>query len=368
MLFFLIVLIVIVALAGIWFAASIKEIEPNEVAMIKYFGKIKKEVHESGLVLVLWCPGVELVIIPRDEMLFRFAIELDHGVWSSDHQSLCVDLSGSIRFPYNDADSLVLMIESGVPLVEEELQDWIEDEVVSGFREIMAAFNHRQALDRGNLGKIREAAMEFFHQETGLFVKSGICGKDPGDLTAGSGEVIIRVEKVDTTEELRTAMQFPVLATYQADAAKQTARMNAEQVGGQVLGIVARQHGMTINGLEADLKSNPQKAGLPVAEGGYKESFAYAQDQTKRDRAGAVGELTDIRIGNSDGSSMNGELPAFAAAALLLRGGGRSGGKKDNRGGGRDNRDRNYGVKGRKNMTDAEKEAEYERIMHGDGK
>lgn len=111
-------------------------------------------------------------------------------------------------------------------------------------------------------------------------------------------------------------------------------RMNADQAveetAGRVLESVARTSGMTLDELKADLKANPKKRGLSSKDDGYKEAFAYAEDQVKRDRAGAAGELTDIRVGNTDGSSFKdptlGSLIGglAAVASKFGKGGGKS--------------------------------------------
>jgi hypothetical protein len=213
-----------------------------------------------------------------------------------------------------------------VPLDDDaELDKWIEGEVLAGVRDIVAGYDHVQLLSRSNLTALNEQVALFFLNPARLFARSGICGSDLHNFTPGAGEVIIRIEKISPSEALNAAMEAPVIARYLATTAKATAEMNAEQVGGQILGIVARMHGMTVAALERDLVDHPEKAGQSLEQSGYKESFAYATDQTKRDRAAVAGDFTDIRVGNADGTSMKGELPAFAAAALLMRGGGGSG-------------------------------------------
>ena len=312
-------LIMLAVCAAVWLAASIKYVGADEVGLRQFFGEIEHHVFQSGLLFVPWCPGIELVRIPTKQLIYRFDGSLEHRVWSKEHQGLLVDISGYVRFPYNDIDSLILMIQSGVPLTAEGLQDWMEDEIITVLKDVMVGFDVEQAIGQASLYLIRDAAKRFFLHPSGLFVKSGICGKDPSDFTPGTGELIVRIEQVNPTPELQEAMQSPVLARFKANAAKETARMNAEQIGGQILGIVARMHGMTIESLEADLRMHPENR-----NGVYAKSFAEAVDQTKRDRASANGEFMEFRAGNADGSPMSGELPAFAAAALLLnRGGGR---------------------------------------------
>jgi hypothetical protein len=114
-----------------------------------------------------------------------------------------------------------------------------------------------------------------------------------------------------------------VAAKFKANAARETARMNAEEISRQILGIVAGQHGMTIGKLEKDLKDHPEKRGQSVNDPdptkcGYKETFAFAEDMVKRDRAADKGELRDIRVGASDGTALSGQLgPGIAFLGAL---------------------------------------------------
>jgi len=130
----------------------------------------------------------------------------------------------------------------------------------------------------------------------------------------------VELRSVDPPTGWRDTTLAPYKAQREAAAAVETAKMNAEQVGGTILGIVARQHGMKLEDLENDLRANPDKRGMSVANGGYKETFAFAQQQVQRDRAAEKGELNDMRIGSTDGS------PLPQGLQFLSVGGGGSGG------------------------------------------
>jgi len=331
-----------------WFAASWKAVGPAQVGIILFFGKPEVCAHKSGLVFVPWVPfkwsGLrpwELVRIPTKQFPFRYEGKEEHRVWSSDKQSLVVEVSGYIRFPYDEPDSLVTMIKAGVPCSQESLQEWVEEEVIAGLRDIMAGFTLEQTIQRSNLTAINDAAKVYFLRPDGLFAKSGICGNDPTNYTPGTGEVILRVEQVNPTAEIQKAMGAQVAAKYRADAARETARMNTEEISRQILGIVADQYGMTIEQLMQDLKDHPDKRGKSTKEGGYKETFAFAEDMVKRDRAAEKGDLADVRVGASDGTPLQGDLAGLANLAGIVtgvrkviegKGGPKGGGKQGNRG------------------------------------
>jgi len=123
------------------------------------------------------------------------------------------------------------MIKSGVPTGPEGLQEWMETEVISGMRDILAEYNHDQVIGHSNLAAVREKAKEFFLNPTGLFAKSGICGNDTTSFTEGTGEVIIRVDTVNPTQKLQDAMESPVVATYESEAAKKKADIEKTLAG-----------------------------------------------------------------------------------------------------------------------------------------
>ncbi len=129
--------------------------------------------------------------------------------------------------------------------------------------------------------------------------------------------------------------------TLQKKIGKMNADQAVEETAGRVLASVARTSGIALEGLKKDLKANPKKRGLPSSQGGYKEAFAYAEDQTKRDRAGAAGELTDIRVGNTDGTSFTDKslgslIGGLAAAANQFGKAKGSGGSSSSQGGKKD--------------------------------
>lgn len=224
------------------FYLSIKVVAKNEVAIVLFFGEPQEDqVYPSGVVFIPWIPikwdghyPWDLARIPTRQLPFNFrrvGREEEQRIWSKDRQALLVDISGYVRFPYIEPESLCLMIKSGVPLEEKVLQEWMQDEVVSGLRDILAAYDHKQAIARSNLDAVRAAAQEFFLRATGLFAKSGICGNDAENFELGTGEVIIRVDTISPTKVLSDAMEAPVVAEYLADAAKKTAEVEKTLAG-----------------------------------------------------------------------------------------------------------------------------------------
>lgn len=358
-----IVIISVVATAlAVWLISWLRIVPADQVALKDYFGWIPKTRFKSGLRILSRFWGINLILIPKRQMKFSIRGNEEHDMRSSDKQPMFVDLSGEIRFPYDDPEYLKRIVEAGVPLEAKALDKWIESEVLGGVRDIVALYDHVRLLSRGSIPTINDDVKEFFLGATGLFARSGICGSDPKDFTPGKGEVIIRIEKIRPTKELDAALQAPVTAKYRADAASQTARQQAKEIGIQVLVTVALSTGVDVDDLPAlkafmdKISADPSLRTKPASQGGYKEAFASAVDQLKRDRSGAE----ELRIGNPDGSAMKGELPAFAAAALLLNRGG--GSRKPGRG---PQQDKTGKGSADPSKTEEEKQAEYERIMKG---
>ncbi|MEK7664726.1 MAG: hypothetical protein AAB361_01135 [Patescibacteria group bacterium] len=222
---------------------SIKVVGKDEVAIMLFFSEPQPDKrYVSGPVYVPWIPikwdgyyPWELARIPTRQLPFNFkgiGGADEQRIWSSDRQSLLVDISGYARFPYDEPESLVLMIKSGVPVNEKVLQEWMQIEVISGLRDILATYDHKRVLARSSLDTVRVAAQDFFLRDTGLFARSGICGNDSRSFTLGTGEVIIRVDAINPTQRLSDAMETPVVSEYEADAAVNKAKVEGLLAGG----------------------------------------------------------------------------------------------------------------------------------------
>lgn len=126
------------------------------------------------------------------------------------------------------------------------------------------------------------------------------------------GITIYKVEVLDINPDEK----FRAL-TLQKRVGQMNANQAVEETAGRILKMVAAMNSMPVEtpkddqgrpipgapeGLKERLAANPNLRGTPSSKGGYKEDFDYARDQVKRDRAGEKGELTDIRVGNSDGT------------------------------------------------------------------
>jgi len=335
----LVILAVLLALLVLGLAVSFDYVKSDEVALRRWFGVFEEKVHRSGIILVPRFLGINLVKIPKKLFRLPYETKSEHLIYTSDKQLASPEVTFYLELPFNDDQvrALILLVEKDVPLTEVALKEWAEDILMPALRQAFSKKIHTALVGDVDTNELNDRVNEILHRPGGVLRECGIMGTDPDDIKPGSGRAYVEVETVSFSPELQAAMQAPVVARYLAEEAKQTAAMNAEQIGGQIFATVAKMAGKTVEQLARDLRSHPEKRGKSTKEKGYAEFFAYAQDQAKRDRAAKNGELTDIRVGNTDGTPMNGELPAFAAAALLLRGGGRGGfGGK----GGRDNRDK----------------------------
>ena len=322
-------------------AKSWKVVGPAQVGVELCFGKPVK-VHQSGGVFLLWIPfkfsGLrpwELMRIPKKTYCLVYNGGEDRMAMTRDKQMLKYEVTAYIRFPYADSASMIKVVENGVPLTDKGLKDWAETVILAFVRDVIAEYGYEECLGKDQLEIMNKAVNDKFGKDDkSLFCSTGVCGVNPADSTVGSGEVRIKIEKISPSPELQRKLESVETTKLDAEAAEATAAMNAMQIGGQILGIVAIKHGITVEELKKDLKDNPKKAGLSVAEGGYRESFIYAEDQTKRDRAG--GGLQDFRMGSADGTPLPASLTYLSVGGgggVGVMANGRRGGKQGNRGG-----------------------------------
>ena len=283
-------------------------------------------VYQGGSVYRPYCFGIKwdgadpwgLIRISKNQHPFRFDGAADQRVWSSNHIALIVDISGYWRAPYLEPHSLLKMSESGVPTEEVEIQKKMRDEIVAGMRDILAGYNHEEAISADNIEAIRQKATEFFLRKDGFFVSSGMCGEDEKTFTLGHGELIIRVEQVDVPDDVRADMALPVKAKYRADAAVETARQEKIEVSDALKDMVADQVAAMkklIPGLSAD---------------DIRQIRQECLNQLTRDRTMKKGgKFVDARISNADGTSFAqgslseiiGGIVATVAAQWAAKGG-----------------------------------------------
>lgn len=147
-------------------------------------------------------------------------------------------------------------------------------------------------------------------------------------------------------------------------------QMNAEQAdeetAGRVMRMVAKILGLpTVNvtddsgkviteGLTEKLAGDPNLAQPPGLKERYDAALAWSKDQVTRDRAGDMGELRDIRVGNTRGTPLK-----DAGIAAFLSGVGAGGvlfGKAGNPGGGKPKKSKKKGRKSKDDDDDDEDE------------
>lgn len=232
--------LVLVVVAILWSANSIAALDADEIGVRKWWGEPEERIFKSGLVFVPWSfeikfgghPLCELVKVPRKWLKGKFSASLDDQLWTADHQILLADIGWEIRCPFDEADAIVKMIRSGVPMEEIALQEWFRQEVITGVRDVVSDYKHDSIISKSRVAEVREKAANFFRRSDGLFAKSGICGNNPVVLDEGKGEVIIRVETIKLSKRLSDAMEDPVVAKYEADAAENRAKVEGVLAGG----------------------------------------------------------------------------------------------------------------------------------------
>ena len=336
--YWLISLMAVGVLALVWcFWLSIKIVGPNEVGIMLRMGKANEErVYGSGSVFVPWVPirwdghrPWELVLIPTK--LFKLSYEgkeggkEEHSVWSLEHQLLFPHVTLYLQFPYDSPRHLIDMIQRDVPFGDEaELTKWAEEVVIPALRKVLAGMKYKEALSANGRDVINDKVNEILRNDEGVFRRCGIYGDDPKVTLEGTGYARLEVEQVRSTRPLEAALGAPAIAAEQAEAAKETAKMNAEEVGTQILTTVAIMHGLTVEVLKEKLSVDPKLRGTPIATGGFLESFEAAIDQVKRDRSGKGG-VTEIRVGGPGGEPMPNLQMVGGGGGFMMGNGGRPG-------------------------------------------
>ena len=199
---------------------------------------------------------------------------------------------------------LIKMLRAGVPTDKKGLQDWSEEAVTSSLRAAVAQMTWKEANE--NPLAVRDRVEQIFMSVDGALIGAGF--RPDG--------IKLAIQSIDLPETLKSSMSGK-------EAAAGVAEKDSEESAGRVLRMVARASGKTVKELEDDLNTHPEKRGKSAADGGYKEAFAYAEDQTKRDRAGDG--LEDIRVGSVDGTSLE---PAIGAIAAMFGLGKRKGSRR----------------------------------------
>ncbi|MCX6722015.1 MAG: hypothetical protein NTY04_02400 [Candidatus Staskawiczbacteria bacterium] len=322
-----------VLLVFIWYGASwCNSVKFDEVALRQFFGRLEKKIREAGLVWVPKFPGVGLVRVTKKMLKLRYERKLgsEHKIWTSDMQEVGFEGTFEVMLPYKEVDSLITMSEAGVHFDEAGLTDDLEDPLIAIVKQVVSARGYEQLLKDIDIKAINKAINALLHSSKGILCKLGILGSNPKDESAGTGYARFVLETITISEELRKKLESVKTTELDATIGKQTASQAAEQIGGQILGTVARMHGKTAEELEAALKADPTLRGKSTKDGGFAEDFAYAQDQVKRDRAGQ--NLSEVRIGSSDGSPIPDGL-TYLSVGGGGGGGGMFGGGKGGRGG-----------------------------------
>jgi hypothetical protein len=359
-------LIMIAVVVCLWIYKSIQVVPQNAVALLIFMGRaIPTSIYTTHFVPYIpikfgnfrvW----ELRIYPKILYLFNYEgtpeSPAKEHVWSSDHQQLFLEISGFVRFPYDESDSLVRMYEAGVPRDKEGLVKWIKEEVIAGSRNFMAQHSLHFAISRPNLEVISQQAQIFFVREEGLFAKSGICGQDSGNFTPGTGEVVLRIDSITPTQEVREAMGRPTVARYDAEAADSIAKARAKEAVGPVeeamsawVADLAAKQGKTVKEILPELRRS----------GEYERYQRLVVDRINREAGTVQEQKFDLLSGGNPMNTSSLNTIAIGSGGVGMFAGGRGG---KNRGGGdRQDRASDRGssrpgdVRGIENDTDADR-------------
>lgn len=289
---FAFVVLAILLFVAYWTVVSwLNTIKPNEVGLRYIFGWILRKAVMPGLRWLPWFPGVKFIRVPTTvfPLEYEFIGEGMTGhreeVWSLDYQRLYPEVTLYLELPWKEPDYLIRLIQADVPFTDKGLTEWAEDVIITALRQVLSKLNYRDAISNVNLKKINKDVNAILRNKNGVLFKVGFFGKDPYDDAPGTGQAFLQVELILTTPELQKKLETLETTKIDAETAKNVAKMNAEAIGGQILGTVARICGMTLEDFEEVLAASPELSTTPTSEHGLKEVFEWAQEQTTRDRA-----------------------------------------------------------------------------------
>ncbi len=326
--------IFIVLLIGIifWVVNSYKVVGPAQVGVKLYFGK-PVEVRQSGRVFLPWIPfkfsGLrpwELMRIPKKMYCLVYNGGEDRMAMTEDKQMLRYEVTAYIRFPYADSESMIKVVENGVPLTDKGLKDWAETVILAFVRDVIAEYGYEECLGKDQLEIMNKAVNDKFGKDDkSLFCSTGVCGVNPADPTAGSGEVRIKIEKISPSLELQRKLESVETAGLDAKAAENLAKVVAIQSGGPInllmdqwIKAMAKRLGYTV---EETTKKAHENGTWNQQLRLYKDMILANSD-----------DLTVIR--NELGSPDGGPLPASLQYIAVNGGGGvgvMANGRRDNK-------------------------------------
>lgn len=286
------------------------------MGILSWFGSLERRILTPGLTFVPYFWRIRVIRIPKKQYKFFFRASEEDEMYSKDRQLLFPDIAGWLRLPYDDIDSLIRFIESGIETEEAALERRIKEEVVGVVKNVLAEYNHNELIGTSKLEEIFKKVRDALFGNNRLFCRSGICGKDWTDLTAGTGEVVIRVETIRLTNDLNQAMGEPVINRYKAKAATAV----GQKASNEILGMVARQVGLTVKELAERLKADVSLAGKPSKDGGFKEAFEHSRSQTRLNLGTGEGvTYHEEQVVISTGKDQVPLEPNVAAAIVALR-------------------------------------------------
>jgi len=193
---------------------------------------------------------------------------------------------------------LIKIVRARVPNTKLALKDWAQEGVTAAVRSAAATMTWREIND--NPETLKAQVEENFTKADGALIQAGF---RPSGIKIG----IQSIELPDTVKQALSGKE----------AAASVAEKDSEETAGRILRSVARTSGLSVEELQAKLKTDNKLRGKSSVEGGFREAFAYAEDQLKRDRA--AGGLTDIRVANADGTSF-GEASVGSIVGMIAAG------------------------------------------------
>lgn len=231
----------------IWLIVSFcNTINPDEVAKLQYFGRLKKKKltssngrFGSGLHFVPWFWGIKLVRIPQKKLPQVYKGDENKPSWeisgtqlqvrSKDWQKLGIDATFFLGLP-DDDDQIDTIIASGVPINdEEELRKWIERAFSPDLFSVFGQYNYTDVMGGLKNEELSGKVNDLLQKPDSLLCRCGLFDNNP--LTTnkpGTGEAYLRIEYVHVSGPVGKNLELIATLQLEAQAEKGAAIVKAE--------------------------------------------------------------------------------------------------------------------------------------------
>lgn len=303
----------ILILLVVWANGSFLEIPVNMVGVIFFFGKDlggDEAVLDSGWHFVPFPCKVRL--FPKKLIILKFRGGAEQRILSGDQQLLFPEGDLFLQLPYHHKNSLVDLLERGVPLNEEELTEWAKNVVLSGLRKVLGKRARVKAVSADEKDLICKEVNNVFKEKKGVFMTSGLFGPYPADQSEGEGYARLQLDQVLWSKPLMDKQEKMAEAEIDVRIAKLEAKAQKELMKA----LDSAMDEWVTKQAQLSGKTFAQTLTAAKKDGSWKQQYVAKKDQILAKSK----TLTIHRVEASDahGNALTGEGSLYGLLAMLL--------------------------------------------------